>query len=320
MNIFSKDKYAVYYYDHWLILAAFALLAIGFLLLASASMGVSDKIYHNPFHFLFHQAAYLFLGMITVFFVKRIPLGFWEEISGYLLLASMFLLMLVLVPGIGREVNGSTRWLRLGLFSLQVSEFAKFAVVIYSASYLLRRQDEVRANIKGFIKPLMLLGIISGLLLLEPDFGAIVVMILTMLGMMYLAGARLWQFIILLLLVGGVLAMLAVVSPYRLMRLTSFLNPWAKPFDSGYQLVQSLIAFGRGGIFGVGLGNSIQKLFYLPEAHTDFLFAVLAEEFGIFGQVIVLSLFSFLVARVFYLGRMAVKIKNNDSFLWSGTR
>ena len=205
MNIFSKDKYAVYYYDHWLILAAFALLAIGFLLLASASMGVSDKIYHNPFHFLSHQAVYLFLGMITVFFVKRIPLGFWEEISGYLLLASMFLLMLVLVPGIGREVNGSTRWLRLGLFSLQVSEFAKFAVVIYSASYLLRRQDEVRANIKGFIKPLMLLGIISGLLLLEPDFGAIVVMILTMLGMMYLAGARLWQFIILFLLVGGVL-------------------------------------------------------------------------------------------------------------------
>src|SRR4030067_770004 len=190
MNIFSKDKYAVYYYDHWLILAAFALLAIGFLLLASASMGVSDKIYHNPFHFLSHQAVYLFLGMITVFFVKRIPLGFWEEISGYLLL--------------------------------------------------------------------------------EPDFGAIVVMILTMLGMMYLAGARLWQFIILLLLVGGVLAMLAVVSPYRLMRLTSFLNPWAKPFDSGYQLVQSLIAFGRGGVFGVGLGNSIQKLFYLPEAHTDF--------------------------------------------------
>ena len=310
MNIFSKDKYAVYYYDHWLILAVFALLEIGFLLLASASMGVSDKIYHNPFHFLSHQAAYLFVGMVAVFFIKQVPLNFWERVSGYLLLASMFLLMLVLVPGIGRQVNGSMRWLRLGIFSLQVSEFAKFAIVIYSSSYLLRRQDEVRANIKGFIKPLILLGIISGLLLLEPDFGAIVVMILTMLGMMYLAGARLWQFIILLLLVGGVLVMLAIVSPYRLMRLTSFLNPWAKPFDSGYQLVQSLIAFGRGGIFGVGLGNSIQKLFYLPEAHTDFLFAVLAEEFGIFGQVVILGLFSFLVARIFYLGRMAAKIKN----------
>ncbi|MDD1475141.1 FtsW/RodA/SpoVE family cell cycle protein, partial [Dolichospermum sp. ST_sed4] len=138
--------------------------------------------------------------------------------------------------------------------------------------------------------------------LLEPDFGAIVVLILTVLGMMYLAGARLWQFIILLLLVGAALGMLAIVSPYRVLRLTSFLNPWAKPFDSGYQLVQSLIAFGRGGIFGVGLGNSIQKLFYLPEAHTDFLFAVLAEELGIVGQIVVLSLFSFLVARILHLG------------------
>ncbi|MBU0744511.1 MAG: putative lipid II flippase FtsW [Gammaproteobacteria bacterium] len=310
MNIFSKDKQAAYYYDYWLILSVFSLLAIGFLLLASASMGISGKWHHTPFHFLSRQAIYLFIGFIAVLFAKQVPLSFWEKISGYLLLASMFLLMVVLIPGVGREVNGSIRWIGLGIASLQVSEFAKLSLVIYIASYLLRHQDEVQASIKGFIKPLILLGIIAWLLLLEPDFGAIVVMLLTMLGMMYLAGARLWQFIVLLLLVGVCLATLAVVSPYRLMRLTSFLNPWAKPFDSGYQLVQSLIAFGRGGIFGVGLGNSIQKLFYLPEAHTDFLFAVLAEEFGIFGQVIVLGLFSFFVARVFYLGRMAAKIKN----------
>jgi cell division protein FtsW len=310
MSIFSKNKQAVFYYDYWLILITCSLLAIGFLLLASASMGISDKWYHHPFHFLFHQAIYLLVGVIVIFFIKQVPLSFWEKISGYLLLASMFLLMLVLVPGIGREVNGSTRWIRFGIVSIQVSEFAKSAMVVYIASYLSRRRDEVRKSIKGFVKPLILLGIIALLLILEPDFGAIVVMILTVLGMMYLAGARLWQFIILLLLVGVALGALAVVSPYRLLRLTSFLNPWAKPFDSGYQLIQSLIAFGRGGVFGVGLGNSIQKLFYLPEAHTDFLFAVLAEEFGIFGQIIVLSLFSFLIARSFHLGRIATKIKN----------
>lgn len=310
INFFSKDKSSVYYYDHWLILIVFALLAVGFLLLASASMGIADKIYHSPFHFLLRQAIYLVGGLICIFFVRQLSLSFWERISGYLLLASMFLLILVLIPGIGRTVNGSTRWLSFGIATLQVSEFAKFAMVIYSAGYLLRRQDEVRASIKGFIKPLILLSIISSLLLLEPDFGAIVVMTLTLLGMMYLAGARLWQFIILLLLVGATLGMLAIISPYRLMRLTSFLNPWAKPFDSGYQLVQALIAFGRGGLFGVGLGNSIQKLFYLPEAHTDFLFAVLAEEFGVFGQIIVLGLFAFFLARTFYLGRMAGKIKD----------
>ena len=310
MNILIKNKQAIFYYDYWLILVTSSLLAIGFLLLASASLGISDKWYHNPLHFLSHQAAYLFIGIIVIIFIKQIPLNIWEKISGYLLLASMFLLILVLIPGIGREINGSARWIRLGIISIQISEFAKFAMVIYIASYLTRRQEEIRTNIKGFIKPLILLGIISVLLILEPDFGAIVVMILTMLGMMYLAGARLTQFIILLLLIGLALGALAIVSPYRLLRLTSFLNPWTKSFDSGYQLVQSLIAFGRGGVFGVGLGNSIQKLFYLPEVHTDFLFAVLAEEFGIFGQVVVLGLFSLLGARIFYLGRSAGKIKN----------
>lgn len=310
MNIFPKKQHTNFYYDYWLILVTFALLAIGFLLLASASMGISEKLYHSPLHFLTNQAIYLLVSLITVFLVIQFPLKFWEKVGGYLLLVSLFLLMLVLVPGIGREVNGSIRWLGFGPITLQVSELAKFSMTIYSAGYLFRRQNEVREGVKGFIKPLILLGMISGLLLLEPDFGAIVVMTLTLLGMMYLAGARLWQFIILFLLVGIVLGMLAVISPYRLLRLTSFLNPWARPFDSGYQLVQSLIAFGRGGFFGVGLGNSIQKLFYLPEAHTDFLFAVLAEELGVIGQVIVLGLFAFLVAHALHLGQLAARVKN----------
>lgn len=310
MNIPPKIKGSIFHYDYWLMIAAFFLLAVGFLLLASASMGISDKLYHGPFHFLSRQAIYLLFGIAVAFFTIRIPLDFWEKIGGYLFLASVFLLMLVLVPGVGRQVNGSIRWLGFGLISLQVSEFAKFAIVIYSAGYLLRRQNEIRIGVKGFAKPFILLVIISVLLLFEPDFGAVVVIALTLLGMMYLAGARLWQFIILLLLVIAILGVLAVVSPYRLVRLTSFLNPWEKPFDSGYQLIQSLIAFGRGGIFGVGLGNGIQKLFYLPEAHTDFLFAVLAEEVGVVGQVIVLSMFSFLVARTLYLGQMAARVQN----------
>lgn len=301
---------AIFHYDYWLILNAAALIAVGFLLVASASMSISDKLYHNPFHFLIHQAIYLGLGTAVAVVTLKIPLKFWQESGGYLLLASIFLLILVLIPGIGKQVNGSIRWIRLGPIALQVSEFAKFAITIYSAGYLLRRQDEVRAGVKGFIKPLVIIGLLSGLLLLEPDFGAVVVMTLTVLGMMYLAGAKLWQFIILLLLVGAALGTLAVVSPYRLMRLTSFLNPWEQPFDSGYQLVQSLIAFGRGGIFGVGLGNSIQKLFYLPEAHTDFLFAVLAEELGIIGQVVVLGLFCLFVFRALQIGQMAAQIKN----------
>ncbi len=306
----SKEKQAAYYYDYWLVLAIFSLLAIGLLLLASASMGVAGKFYHNPFHFLFRQIIYLLVSLVTIFFAKRVPLAFWLKTSGYLLLGAIVLLVLVLVPGVGRSVNGSIRWLGLGFASLQVSEFAKFAIVIYLAGYLERRQEEVRTNIRGFIKPLVLLGMVGSLLILEPDFGAIVVIISTMLGMTYLAGARLSQFIVLLVIILAGLAAIAVISPYRVMRLTSFLNPWARPFDSGYQLVQSLIAFGRGGIFGVGLGNSIQKLFYLPEAHTDFLFAILAEEFGVFGQIIVIGIFTFLVSRAFYIGYIAARVRN----------
>lgn len=310
MNYFINKKQAVFYYDYLLIIIVSSLLTIGFILLTSASLGISEKWYHNPLHFILHQTFYLIIGITATLTIKRISLGIYEKFSGYLLILSVFFLIIVLLPGIGHQVNGSTRWIRLFVISIQVSEFTKSAMVIYMASYLSRKQDEVRISIKGFLKPLILLAMISFLLILEPDFGAMVIVILTILGMMYLAGARLWQFLVLLVLIGIAIGILAIISPYRLIRLTSFLNPWEKPFDSGYQLIQSLIAFGRGGIFGVGLGNGVQKLFYLPEVHTDFLFAVLAEEFGIFGQMIVIGLFSSLVGRSFYLGQMAMKIKN----------
>lgn len=309
---FSPSKNTtIFRFDYWLLLIIFVILITGLLLLTSASMGISDRLYHSPFHFLLHQLIYIIVSIAVAIAILRIPIIFWEKIGGYLLLLSIVLLTLVLIPGIGHTVNGSIRWIGAGPFTLQVSEFAKFSIVIYMAGYLLRREDEVRHNVRGFIKPIVILSIFAGLLLMEPDFGATVVIVLTVLGMMFLAGARLWLFILLFIVVLFGLGFIAVASPYRIMRLTSFLNPWSKAYDSGYQLTQSLIAFGRGGIFGVGFGNSIQKLFYLPEAHTDFLFAVLAEELGIIGQIGLIGLFSCLIGRILYIGKKAITIKNN---------
>lgn len=271
----------------------------------SASMVVSDRQYGYPFHFLLHQMVYLGMGVVLTWLVIYVPLRVWEKVGGYLLLLSFILLILVLIPHIGRRVNGSIRWLSLGPFSLQVSEFVKLASVIFLAGYLVRRDEEVRTQISGFVKPMILLSVLAVLLLLEPDFGATAVIMATAVAMMFLAGVRLWQFIVLLMLVAGGLAVIAVSSPYRLLRLTTFLHPWAHQFDSGYQLTQSLIAFGRGGIFGVGLGNSIQKLFYLPEAHTDFIFAVLGEELGLLGELTVIGLFVVLIWRMLRIGRDA---------------
>jgi cell division protein FtsW len=310
-TIISKRKTTVFIYDAWLMLATFILLTIGLLMVASASMVVSDQQFGTPFHFLIHQLFYVGLGVLLAAIVMHIPIIFWENMGVYLLLFSLLLLGLVLIPGVGRQINGSMRWLGFGGFGLEVSEFAKFCSIIYLAGYLKRREDEVRTHFTGFIKPMMILMVVALLLLLEPDFGATAVIMITALGMLFLSGARLWQFLLLAAVVAGALAVLAISSPYRLARLTSFLNPWARPFDTGYQLTQSLIAFGRGGLWGVGLGSSMQKLFYLPEAHTDFLFAVLAEEFGIIGEILILGLFSFLVARILRIGRMLESVKNS---------
>ncbi|MCK4869640.1 MAG: putative lipid II flippase FtsW [Gammaproteobacteria bacterium] len=306
-----RKKSLPFIYDYWLLAIVFALLAFGILMVASASMVISDQQFHMPFHFLFHQVAYVITGGFLAFFVTRIPLMVWERAGPYLLILSLFLLLLVLIPGIGREVNGSMRWLGFGPLGIQVSEFAKFSVIIYLAGYLVRREDEVRVQFSGFIKPMVVLGVVAILLLLEPDFGATAVIMMTALGLMFLSGARLWQFLMLMVLVVGALTLLAVVSPYRLLRLTTFMHPWANQFNSGYQLTQSLIAFGRGGVFGVGLGNSIQKLFYLPEAHTDFLFAVLAEELGLIGELIVIGLFLSLFLKMMSIGRRVWRIGEN---------
>jgi len=302
--IFHKP---VFYFDRWLLIGALPLIILGFLMVASASMVISDRQFGTPFHYLFRQGVYLLIGMGMALVILQIPINFWRRISGYLLLFCIICLAVVLIPGIGREVNGSSRWISFGFFQFQVSELAKFCVIVYMASYLTRHQEEVRTKVSGFIKPMAVLAIIAALLLKEPDFGATAVIFMTSLGMLFLAGVRLWQFAVLLFMGGGAMAIIAISSPYRLERLTTFLNPWSNPFDSGYQLTQSLIAFGRGGIFGVGLGNSIQKLFYLPEAHTDFLFAVLAEELGLLGELAVVGLFMVIVSRALLIGRNALE-------------
>lgn len=296
--------------DHWLVLATALLLMLGLLMVASSSMVISDRQYGTPFHYLIRQFIYLGAGLFLSVLLLRVPIYSWRRISGYLLLLSIFLLVAVLIPGLGRSVNGSSRWIHLGFISFQISELAKLGIIVYMASYLVRHQEEVRTRFIGFIKPFIIVGIAALLLLREPDFGATTVIFSTVLGMLFLAGARLWQFILLVVMGSSGLAILAISSPYRLQRLTTFLNPWSNAFDSGYQLTQSLIAFGRGGIFGVGLGNSVQKLFYLPEAHTDFLFAVLAEELGLMGELAVIALFIFLIGRALWIAHKAYQAQS----------
>lgn len=292
-------------YDAWLLGAAVTLLALGLVMVYSSSITIADRQLGQPGYYLLRQSAFVITGLLLASLTFTLPLRLWQHAGPLLLLSGFVLLALVLVPGVGREVNGSMRWISLGPVNLQVSELVKLFVVVYLAGYLVRRGDEVRASIKGFLKPMLILALLGVLLLLEPDFGATAVMVATALGMMFLGGVRLWQFLVLLLLVLATLAVLAVSSPYRMQRLTAFLDPWADPFNSGFQLTQALIAFGRGEWLGVGLGGSIQKLFYLPEAHTDFVFAVLAEELGLLGATLVILLFGIMVWRAFAIGKLA---------------
>jgi len=291
--------------DYPLIVAVVALFSIGLVMVASASMPVAERLDVGIFHFAVRQSFYLAIGLGLGLLVLRIQMAWWEQGSLLCILLAILMLALVLVPGVGVEVNGSTRWINLGIIRLQVSEPAKLLAIIYMAGYLVRRGDEVRNTGAGFMKPLGLLLVAAGLLLLEPDFGATVVLMTTALVMMFMAGVSLWKFGGLIALAGGAFATLAITSPYRLSRLTAFIDPWNDPFNTDFQLTQSLIAIGRGEWFGVGLGASVQKLFYLPEAHTDFVFAVFAEEMGLFGIMVLLGLYAFVVFRAYSIAATA---------------
>ncbi|MCP4981949.1 MAG: putative lipid II flippase FtsW [Gammaproteobacteria bacterium] len=283
------------------------LVCIGLVMVASASIGIADQQTQDPFYFAKRQFLRILMSLALMWFACKIPLGFWKNNGMVLMLGSIILLAGVLIPGVGHTVNGSTRWLNFGLFTFQVSEVAKLFLIIYLSGYLIRRGDEVQTNTMGFIKPMLILAVASGLLVMEPDFGAAAVLLMTGLGLMFLGGVRFGQFVLFVIGTLCIMVLLAVSSPYRLARITSFIDPWADPFNSGFQLTQSLIAIGSGGWFGSGLGGSIQKLFYLPEAHTDFMFAIFAEEFGFIGQIGLISLFALFAWRCFAIAKMALQ-------------
>lgn len=297
--------------DPVLLTLVMTLLLGGFVILASASISISDNATGNPFFYVQRQLLAAAIGGAAGFVCLFIPMQLWRDVGPLLLLAGIGLLVVVLIPGVGYEVNGSTRWVRLGVMNLQVSEPARLCFMLYIAGYLVRRNKSLREEFTGFLRPMIVLAIACTLLLAEPDFGAAVVLLATAMAMMFVAGARIRDFLLFFVIAVVAMAALAIASPYRMKRLTGFLDPWADPFNSGFQLTQSLIAIGRGEWFGVGLGDSVQKLFYLPEAHTDFVFAVYAEEFGLLGSIVMIALFLALLWRIF---RLAMRAADAERF------
>jgi cell division protein FtsW len=291
--------------DPWVTTAALLLLILGLVMVASASSEIAARIYGNSAYLLIKHLVYIVISLGVATLTLMTPVRWWQKFDVVLLLASFALLTIVLIPGLGHKVNGSTRWISLGFFTLQGSEFVKLFAIVYVSGYLVRRHDEVQTTIQGFVKPLALVSLMVLLLLEQPDFGAAVVIMASVMGVIFLAGVPFKRFLPLISLCIIATAAIAQWQPYRLERLQTFTDPWAHQFGSGYQLTQALIAFGRGEWFGLGLGNSIQKLFFLPEAHTDFLFSITAEELGVFGAIAVIAAFACLVVKGLIIGRRA---------------
>ena len=299
-------------YDKQLLVVVFALMSVGLVIVTSASMPEGLILSDDPFRFLKRHIIFLAICLIFIAVMVSVPTEYWYKRQNLLLALAFLSLLAVLI--VGTEVNGSHRWLRFGPLNVQPSEFAKLAIILFLASYLVRRQEEVADTIKGFIKPLIILTIFSLLLLLQPDLGSTVVIVVVMMGMLFIADAKLISFIGIAISLFTVIVVLIATSPYRKARVFGFLDPWADPFGRSYQLTQSLMAFGRGGWFGQGLGNSVQKLEYLPEAHTDFIMAILAEELGFVGVTIVILLEFTLVYKAFQIGKKALQ----QSSIFSG--
>ena len=290
-----------------LLLVTLMLMGMGLVMMTSASMDIGSSLANDPLYFFKRQVFFIVLGLFVMLAVMGVEMSIWYRLSPYLLIAATVLLVLVLVPGIGTVVNGSARWIDLGFYRLQPSEMTKLFLIMYLAAYLSRRRDEVHADWAGFLKPMAVLGLLVILLYLEPDHGALVILMATSFTMLFLAGARLHRFMLLVMGSFAAVAALAIMKPHVISRLTSFLNPWADEYvyGEGYQLTQALIAFGRGEWFGVGLGNSLQKLYFLPEAHTDFILSIIAEETGLLGVGVVMALFVVLIVQAINTGRAA---------------
>ena len=307
----DNDAVNMVLYDRTLLWLTFGLAIIGFVMVTSASMPIGQRLADDPFLFAKRDTLYLGLAFGLSLVTLRIPMEVWQRYSNVMLLMSIVMLLIVLV--VGSSVNGASRWIALGPLRIQPAELSKLSLFCYLASYMVRKVEEVRSNFWGFCKPMGVMVVLAVLLLAQPDLGTVVVLFITTLAMLFLAGAKMWQF--LAIIGSGVFAvvLLIIAEPYRMRRVTSFWNPWADPFGSGYQLTQSLMAFGRGEFWGQGLGNSVQKLEYLPEAHTDFIFSILGEELGYIGVVLALLMVFFVAFRAMSIGRRALEIDQRFS-------
>ena len=319
MKIFSSQKnYRLPIYDYNLFWAALILLGLGLVMVYSSSVdsaAASKLSNYENYYYLVRQSIYILLGFILGYICFLIPIYFWQRTAPYLFIVGLILLVIVLIPGIGREVNGSRRWISFIFFNFQPSEIVKLFTIIYASDYVLRKSKQMRTIIKGFLPMLGVIVLTGFLLLLEPDFGALAVITLIAMGILFLGGLTYKIFFSLLIFAPISIYFLIISSPYRMERIVGFLDPWSDPFGKGYQLTHSLIAFGRGEIFGVGLGGSVEKLQYLPEAHTDFILAVLGEEFGFVGVTLVIVLFAFLVLRMFGIAKESIQNKKHFAAL-----
>jgi len=302
--------------DYFLI-SLFALLSfIGLLVLTTASVHFSDSLYGNPTHILNKQLFHLFLGFFLLITVFLIPLTFWEQFDRWLLALGILLLILVFIPGVGVEVNGANRWIRIFGFSLQPSEIMKFLIILYISAYCVRRSDEVRSDLLSFVRPSVLLVSIISLILIQPDLGTSAVIFASALGVLFVAGVPNRQFIVVFLIGLIGIALLITYVPWRWERIISFVDPWSDPFDKGYQLTLSLMSIGRGDWFGVGLGESLMKMGYLPDAHTDFIFSILIEELGLVAGILIISMLFGISFRVFLIGRQSLQRRNYFGFFF----
>ena len=312
VNAISQPRREPHEVDMALLWSVLALLGMGLVMVYSSSIATAEgsKAFgHQPAYFLIRHGVFLCVALVAAAVTFQVPLKVWQELSPWLFLAGAVLLAIVLIPGIGKDVNGARRWLPLGVANLQPSELMKLFAVLYAADYTVRKMPHMHDLKKAFAPMFGAMVVVGGLLLKEPDFGAFVVIISIAMGILFLGGLKARLFAILILGLLAAFAILIIVSPYRRDRLFGFMDPWSDAFGKGYQLSHALIAFGRGELFGVGLGASVEKLFYLPEAHTDFLLAVIAEELGFVGVVVVVGLFALLVQRAFVIARQSVTLE-----------
>lgn len=310
MNWLTKRMYyQTPVYDQGLLWVTLLLLGFGLVMVYSASIAMAEAskaTHHQASYFLVRQALYLVISVVAALIIFQLPIAFWQRIAPYLFIAGLILLILVLIPGIGRTVNGSRRWISLVVLNLQPSELMKLFAAIYVADYTIRKSAHMDSLTKGFLPMVAVMAFIGFLLLKEPDYGALAVISAISIGILWLGGINYRIFIGLLILMPILMSALVILRDYRMDRVTGFMDPWAHPYDKGYQLSHALIAFGRGEWLGVGLGASVEKQLYLPEAHTDFLMAVIAEELGLLGVSVVILLFAWLLIRMFRIAREAI--------------